>query len=80
MNSEGKGEEGRGRDELPTFKSKLPHRVQAGPDRRTLFGAPESVWRSGSARSRWGSLECSPRPSSRNEGVLLLRGEEEGKG
>jgi len=65
------GGEGRGRDEPPISKSKLPQQVRAEPDRQTLFGAPESVWRSGSARSRWWSLERSPDPPVATKGFYF---------
>jgi len=41
------------------------------------WNSPNTVWRPGSARTRWGSIKRSLRPPSRNKGGLLLRG---GKG
>ena len=36
-----------------------------------VLNSPNSVWRPGSARIRWGELKRSPRPLSRNKGAYF---------
>jgi len=40
------------------------------------WNSPNTVWRPGSARTRWGSLSAPPDPYSRNKGGVLLTGGE----
>ena len=46
---------------------------------RYLDFSSKCVWRPGSARTRWGSLQRSPRPLSWIQGVLYFQGEGKGK-